>query len=395
MLNAGERMIHDTRVVRNDATGAVDLEDGQGRRLNAVTATTDAVTGDVTLSRAIQTCASAGLRPVQPRILKRFLDLANCTIAASTATVAATIDRNSPWGGAALKLVITPSGSGARVDVSLTDLNIPEFDGHVCAAVWIPDTARMSRVEAWLSGPSFTNSSSWRTTVFSGGDVVGGHRVYFGGPMHAGTKTNTGAGFVAGTDTLDSVRLRLNAVNNTAPFTVWVRDIFIPARQRPIVCFTWDDADESFVSRVRPLLDARGIKGTFGIYSSGIDVGAAYVTSAGIQALAAAGHQIACHNVNNYALQTLASHGSGEQGGATAIIASAYATEYSTARQILEGLGIDPEDFCYHPWVQGNKDTQGVALLRAAGVDLSHICVPHTTHGFQLGNNGWRCTPGH
>lgn len=42
MLSAGERMIHDTRVVRNDATGAVDLEDGQGRRMNVVTATTDA-----------------------------------------------------------------------------------------------------------------------------------------------------------------------------------------------------------------------------------------------------------------------------------------------------------------------------------------------------------------
>lgn len=50
MLSAGERRIHDTRVVRNDATGAVDLEDGQGRRLNVVTATTDSGTGGKRLS---------------------------------------------------------------------------------------------------------------------------------------------------------------------------------------------------------------------------------------------------------------------------------------------------------------------------------------------------------
>lgn len=45
MLNAGERLIYDTRVVRNDATGAVDVEDGQGGRLNVVIAVTDPVTG--------------------------------------------------------------------------------------------------------------------------------------------------------------------------------------------------------------------------------------------------------------------------------------------------------------------------------------------------------------
>lgn len=325
-----------------------------------------------------------------PRILKRFLDLANCTITPTTATVTATIDQNSPFGGPALKLAITPTGAG-RVDVDLTNLNIPLFNGHIAADVYVEDVTRISQFLVFQSDAAFANYSSWTTIAFSGGDLVAGHRVVWGGPMHGGTKTDGGTGFVSGTTTLDTARLRIMLINNTASsFNVWVRNFFIPARQRPIVCFTWDDAYATWMTRVRPYLNAAGIKATFGIYSAGIDAGGAYVTSADVQTLIADGHQVASHNVNNYRLQTLASHGNGElNGSGTSNPSDTYATEYHTARQVLEALGADYEDFCYHPWVQGGVDTQGVELLRAGGVEVARTTSEYNPqpYGFAMGNN--------
>lgn len=328
----------------------------------------------------------------KPRVLKELRDLANCTISGTNCTVVSSIDQNSPYGGPALKLVLTPTLAGGRCEVTLTNLNIPQFDDHVAASVYVEDVTRLSSALIFHSDSSgFTNYTSWQTVMFSGGNVVGGHRVFWGGPMHTGNIVHGGTGFIHGQTTLKTVRLRIvGEYIASVPFTVWVKDIFIAARQRPIVCFTFDDASSTWMDRALPYLNANNIKATFGIYSSGIDGGAAYVTSADVQTLIAAGHQIASHNVNNYRLQTLGSHGNGEQNGSgTSVDSVGYVSEYHTARQVLEGLGAAPDDFCYHPWVQGGNDTQAVELLRSAGVSVARSVTLYAPqiYGFRMGNN--------
>lgn len=411
---------------------------------NLVTAATDAVTGDVAISGGGNSdlLAYTGLRPAQSRILKRFVDLANVTKTDSTISTVLSIDQNSPFGGPAMKVVATAGASG-YVQFDLTNLNIPDFDGNVAAAIWLNEVHRTSVAQVWQCADTTpTIYTYWQQNLFNGGDVVGGLRNLVGGPIaQAQTATSAGSstfantasisdytmtvtvaggtlavgqgisgtgiaggtkitaqltgtpgdvgtysvnipgnvgsisitantGFVPGVSDLKMVRVRVN-VSAGANTTFWIRDISIPARQRPVVCFTFDDADVSWMTRARPILNAAGVKATFAVYSAGIGLGANYITSADVQTLAADGHQITSHNVNDYRLQTLASNSNGEQNGTgTSNDSVGYITEYHTARQTLEALGVDPEDFCYHAWVQGGADTQAVELLRGCGVDL-------------------------
>ena len=369
---------------------AVTDLDGPGNTPLPVTSTTN-LAGEIDYLRRPNGRASGlGVTQKKPRILKRFIDLANVTIAPTTVTVVPSIDKNSPFGGPALKLTITAAATGS-VQIDLGNLNMPLFDHPVAASVWVDEANRIASLGMWVSpdAGAFTNSVEYRSTFFGAGDKVGGHRVVWGGTGFGGTITTNGSGFTAGVSTLKSVRLKA-VVYAGLDTVLWIKDIFIPAKQRPIVCFTWDDAYASWMTRVKPYLDSTGIKATFGIYSSGINGGAAYVTDADIQTLSAAGHQIACHNVNNYKLQTLSSNTNGEDNGTgTSVDSVGYATEYHTSRQVLEALGVAPGDLCYHPWVQGGSETQAVDLLRAAGVEVARGVGPYQwqPYGFPMGNN--------
>lgn len=406
--------------------------------------------------------SSLGLRPVQPRILKKFLDLANVTKTDSTISTVLSIDQNSPFGGPAMKVVAT-AGSSGYVQFDLTNLNIPGFDGNVASSIWFDEVHRFSSCQLWLAGDTTpTIYTAWQQNLFSGGDVVGGHRTVIGGPIAqaqgatsggsstfsntasisddimtvtvaggtlaagqgiagtgipGGTKIveqltgaaggagtysvsipcNVGSiavtantGFVPGVSPLKMVRLRVTVLAG-ANTTFWIRDVFIPAKQRPVVCFTFDDADISWMTRARGILNAAGVKATFAVYSTGINLGASYITSADVQTLAADGHQITSHNVNDYRLQTLASHSNGEQNGSGSSNDSVgYITEYHTCRQALEALGVPPADFMYHSWVQGGADTQAVELMRGCGVDLARgaLFPQPMVYGHQWGNDG-------
>ena len=331
-----------------------------------------------------------GLRQPGSRKLKKFVDLANATTAAVTVTAVTSIDQNSPFGGPALKVVITPSATGTW-SVDLTNLNIAAFDGHVAASVWVDEPHRIAHLQMWQCADTTpTNYTSWQTNFFAGGDHVGGPRAIWGGPMGVGANVaNVGTGFVSGTSPLKMVRFKATVYAGAAT-TLWIRDVYIPKPQRPVVCFTWDDAYKTWMTRVLPILSAANVKATFGIYSAGIDLGAAYVTSADVQTLVASGHQVGCHNVNNYRLQTLSSNGNGEENGTTTANDSiAYTTEYHTARQALENLGVPPEDLMYHPWVQGGSDTQAATLLAGAGVEIARTTTPYEPqpYGYTMGND--------
>lgn len=317
-------------------------------------------------------------RPVGSAVLKRFSDLRNVSFSgAGTAT--ATIDLNSPFGGPALKLVCTTTGA---VDVDLTNVSIQAFDDHVAATWYIDDATGVASFSTIYGTTSFAHYQQYNQAVFSGGDLVAGPRVVIGGPLYTAAN-NT---FVHGTDTMQAVRLRITLMK--VGTTVWIKDVFIPARQRPVVCFTWDDGEHPWASVVSPLLVAAGIKGTFSVNTASIT---GSFTSADITALKAAGHQVACHNVNNYKLQTLGSNGNGEDNGTgSSVDAAGYATEYYTARNTLLAIaGTAGADMCYHPWVQGGADVAGVELLKANGVDVARNASGGggQPYGFPMGNN--------
>ena len=317
-------------------------------------------------------------RPVGSAVLKRFSDLRNVSFSGA-GTVTATIDQNSPFGGPAMKLVCTGTG---QVDIDLTNVSVQAFDDHVAASWYIDDATGVASFSTLYGTTGFAHYQQYNNVVFSGGDLVAGPRVIFGGPLYTAA-INT---FVHGTDTLQAVRLRLTLMK--VGTTVWLKDVFIPARQRPVVAFTWDDGEHPWASVVSPLLLAAGIKGTFSVNTASIT---GSFTSADITALKAAGHQVACHNVNNYKLQTLYNNGTGEDNGTgTSVDAAGYATEYYTARNTLLAIaGTDPGDMCYHPWVQGGADVAGVELLRANGVDIGRAASGGggQPYGFLAGNN--------
>lgn len=366
---------------------------------NVVRAASDAVTGELThLIRPTGRASSLGITPARPRILKQFNDLTNITLTPSTITIVSSIDQNSPFGGPALKVVVT-AGSTGYFNADITNLNIPLFNGHLATDIWVDEPHRISSVITFAGKTTnFANSTQWSQIMFSAGQMIGGHRVFYGGPLSGAAKAVNGAGFTFGVDTLVAMRVRVTVFAG-ANTTLWIRRMFIPAKQRPIVCFTFDDASISWATIAAPLLAANRVKATFGVQTGviGTDHGL-YCDSADILALKAAGHQISCHNVNNYALQQLYSHGNGETNGASPPSppqdSVLYLADYHTSRQTLEGYGIDAEDFCYFPWVQGKAHHQGSELMRSAGVEVARLAGIEASrpggvnlYGFQMGNN--------
>lgn len=325
--------------------------------------------------------------PKRNRVIKQFTDLFGVTITPTNATVTSIIDPDSPFGCPALKLSITFSTTGGRVEITPPPTNIPSFNGHVAYTVWVDDATKIGSYAVFLGTTGFAAYRQVQTSVFSGGDLVAGQRVWYAGPICKNGVTD--GGFVFGSNSLQTTKLRINSANPNQSTVVWIKDCFIPEPQRPIICFTWDDGYNTWVTKVKPILDANGVKATFGVNTANIDIGAG-ITTANLNTLISDGHQIASHNVNNYRLQTLYGNGNGEANGtSTSQSISAYVGDYNTARAALEAFGVDQQYFMYHPWVQGGSDEGGAEALQAAGVDIARTTSPYEAqlYGFDVGNN--------
>lgn len=324
---------------------------------------------------------------VQPRIIKQFSDLLDTTIATSNATVVSSIDLTSPFGCPALKLVITFSSTAGRVEVSPPALNIPSFNWHLGYTLWIDDATKLGECGVFVGTSGYALYSQAKRIVFNGGDLTAGPVSVYAGPCRQNNVTD--GGFVFGTSSLIDHKLRLTSPNPIAgTCTVWVKDCFIAKPQRPIVVFTLDDGFDSWITAAS-VLTQYGMRATFGINSNQIDNGSG-ISSANVRALIAAGHQVTSHCVQNYRLQTLYGAGNGKVNGTgTSQTATEYTTDYHTGRKALEALGADPQDFMYHPFVQGGSDQVGVEALWNAGVELARITSPYETqiYGMFLGNN--------
>lgn len=324
---------------------------------------------------------------VQPRIIKQFSDLLDVTIATSNATVVSTIDTASPFGCPALKLVITFSTTAGRCEVTPPALNIPSFNGHLGYTMWIDDATKLGTASVFVGTSGYALYQQANRQTFSAGNLVAGPVAIYAGPCR---QTNvTDGGFVFGTSTLQDHKLRLSSSNPVVgTCTVWIKDCFIAYPQRPIVVFSMDDGFNTWPVAAN-VLAQYGMKATLGVNSNQIDNGSG-ITTANLQSLIAAGHQVSSHNVQNYKLQTLYGQGNGKNNGTnTSQTATEYATDYHTGRKALEVLGADPQDFCYHPWVQGGVDQIGLESLWNAGVEIARGTDPYETqpYGFFLGNN--------
>lgn len=309
------------------------------------------------------------LRLKLPRVLKQFNNLNNITFSDSVISSTRVIDQSSPFGRPGLKLTLTSAGSGGYTEVRFAGANIDNFDDHIVWRVWVDNYTRLSQTQLFVGNDSsYTKLQTYTINSFNNNTALfSGPRVLIGGPQSTSTIASGGT-FVYGTDTFVASKVRFTIPANVE-CVIWVDAIEIPARQRPIVCITFDDADDSLYSAAYPVLTENGIKATFGINTTDIDASAAFITTAQVQALSAAGHQVAAHNQTNSKLRTL--YSAGILNGTNPIEPDAYLAQYVAACNILEGLGIPYQDFCYHPWVQGGFDGAAMQDFRAAGVQIA------------------------
>lgn len=315
----------------------------------------------------------------QPRVLKRFNSLNDITFSDSGATSTRIIDPNGPWDRPALKLTIVDGGAQGRTDVIFTNVNIPEFDDHIAYRVWVDNYTRVSQFTLFIGNDaSYTKVYQNNHLVFTSNEqLFSGPRTLVIGPQSAGAIAASPT-FVFGTDTLAATKIRITTQPGQTA-VVWIDAIEIPQRQRPIVCLNFDDADDSIADSALPILEATGIRATFGVNTADIDA-SNKLTSAEVQAISIAGHQVAAHNQNNNKLLTLYSAGR-IAGNGTPQELSGYLTEYRNACAALEALGIPQEDFCYHPWVQGGFDGSAMEEFQAAGVRIARGIVDQSGSG--------------
>lgn len=325
----------------------------------------------------------------QPRIIKQFTDLLGVTIGTSNATVVSSIDPNSPFNCPALKLVITFTTTAGRVEVTPPAVNIPSFNGHLGYTLWIDDATKMGQCSVFVGTTGYALYSQANHLAFSGGDLIAGPRAVYAGPIRQNSVID--GGFVFGTSSAQDHKLRISAPTpNLGTCTVWVKDCWIAQPQRPVVCFTFDDGFDSWVTTANAEMSKYGFKGTFAINSDQIDKGATGITSANVLTLIAAGHQASSHNQFNYKLLTLFGQGNGENSGTgTSQDATSYLADYHVGRRAYEAKVADVQDFMYHPWVQGGMETMAADGLSAAGVDLARTTSPYEAqlYGFPIWRN--------
>ncbi len=320
-----------------------------------------------------------------------MLDVGNVTLSKQpSASYTAAIDANSPFGRPALKLVITSTVDSDYVNIRFSNLDIPLFDDHVAARVFIDDTSAVQNIRFKIGDSGFAHANDYMETISDNGIKVGGMRTMYAGPLRT-VGTNT---FVFGTHSLQDVMLTPYLYANRTT-TIWIDEIFVPQRQRPILCLTWDDNYANWLTEVLPILTQNNLKATFAFNSSnlntdGSSTGAAFINAAGLNTLYAAGHQICSHCVNNYKLQTISPSSTfGLDNGtvpASSLSTLQYAADYLTAANKETKFSLPAAQQNYHAWVQGGVETAAVEALRGYGVNLARITAPYETnlYGFDM-----------
>jgi hypothetical protein len=348
---------------------------------------TYAGTGNTTgqVNPAISTPLTDSMRLKAPRVIKQFNNLNNITFTDSVITSTRVIEQASPFGRPALKLTMTAGGTGGYTEVKFEGvLNIPNFDDHVSWRLWLDNYTRCSQIQLYIGDSGYANVNTYTFSQMAASDIglFSGPRLLIGGPQSCSSVV-AGPTFDFATDSLVSTKIRITIPANVECI-IWVDAIEIPARQRPIVCITFDDCDASMLTAA-DIMEENGLRGTFAINTEDLGDGASFLTNADVQTLSAAGHQVSAHNHNNYKLQTLYQSGI-NNGTSTSLSTTNYLAEWRQASAILEALGVPPEDLCYHPWVQGGFDGAVIHELRSAGCSIARAAFGQ----YGSGGNSYR-----
>ncbi len=251
---------------------------------------------------------------------------------------------------------------------------ISNWDGHVVINCYVEDhtgTSLQLAVYAGTTGYGRFFYDTHTVVTGTGNNPRNGFRSVPCGPLFnlevsalAQWVPGANSTFLPGSDALNAVNIRINGDGSgTRVGAVWIHSISLVPKGRPTVVFTLDDCSASWPSNVLPVFAANGIVGSFGINSGDINGGALFLTTADVQAIAVAGHEIYSHNVANTALAA----------PYDAAAADTYAAAFKAGQAALGAVVGDARSSLYHPWVQGVSSDTAVKRLRDHGMRVGRM----------------------
>lgn len=138
-----------------------------------------------------------------------------------------------------------------------------------------------------------------------------------------------------------------------------IKGIDVPYNyQGPVITFIDDDITTAFITRMQPILDAKGVKATLGAITGFVGT-SGYMTKAQLIALQNAGHEIVSHSKTH--AETIFKSSTHDL---SLVTDSAIEMEYSESRQWLIDNGFNGFDTLVYPW--GGFGSQVVRYKRLA-----------------------------
>lgn len=305
-------------------------------------------------------------------IAKRFSDQVGAAYNNSGTAATVSIDATSPFGRPALKVALVSGTTWA--EVQLSGLGLAAFDDHIIWRVWVEDYTAIQQIAVY-SGTTGYGRYSQQNYQFSTSNVnrYNGEFALTAGPLRQAAVGT----FVHGTDTLNDTKIRITG--NAVAANVWVDAVVVPARGPGVVLLTYDDGFRSWPNIVLPDLARNGLLASFGFQSNLIGTNdALYLNASDIRAIAAAGHEVAPHQVANTRFND------GISGTQTA---AQYHTDYRTCLAALRGIVGASASCDYHPYVQGGHTQSLIDTLRAEGLRIARG-VDNQLHNFHSAGLG-------
>jgi len=298
--------------------------------------------------------------------------LTNNSSATGSMAVTAT---GSPFGYPALKVTI-PNDTGS-VEVVADDLvvaNWPAGRANLAIHLYIEDELGIKELRCYVGNDaSFTRFMDSRYYLSANNHQrVNGHHIVSVNPDNA-----TAASTMLATDGIG--RLRIRIFGQPAGGVVWVEGVYAPEPVTPWMVVTVDDSDVSMYTRFHAELQARRLRGTFGVNWDTVGTNdVLYVSQGMLQSMFDYGHDITSHNRANTAYP--------DENPPTAQPSDAdrltYCTAYRYTRNRMRELGWT-RGLGYHPFVQGAHDGALVSALKAHGATLMRSTAPGNTEPFR------------
>lgn len=301
------------------------------------------------------------------QVVREFNSLQDVTNSATGGTVTASIDTASPFGGRAMKLAF--GASVTQHDVTISGFNLADFTSgraKIVVLAMFEESRAISQIQCFAGTDTGFGTSMRCDHKMANDGIHHSHHVQAITLIPELAAANN----LVSTSDIAAVRLRFqrsgtpiaNGIHDLPggvaasayATNVWIKGVYVVADTLPFVVLTFDDASRSWMTYLRPLLLARGLKATFGVNKN--DVGSnpsLFVDEADLNTLASDGHDIASHNLTNTAFSI-------------ATIAT-YLSDFRTCRDWHYNAGRRGR-LDYHPFVQGAYNPDLSAAIAGEGV---------------------------